>query len=62
MEGTIFLTLDQVLWLHAPQIEQFGGSDGVRDMQLIESANNPPVAARRCVDVNPGNLCALCRL
>ena len=42
MDGLIFLTLDQVLRLHARQIEQFGGSDGIRAIELIESAIAQP--------------------
>jgi len=38
MKGPIFLTLDQVLRLHDRQIEQFGGSAGIRDVALVESA------------------------
>jgi death on curing protein len=42
MDGPIFLTLDHVLRLHARQIDQFGGSNGVRDNELIESAIAQP--------------------
>ena len=34
----VFLTVDEVLELHAFQIEQFGGDPGIRDMGLLESA------------------------
>jgi death-on-curing protein len=33
-----FLELDEVLALHAEQIELYGGSAGVRDLGLLESA------------------------
>lgn len=33
-----FLGLDQVLALHSDQIARYGGSDGVRDLGLLESA------------------------
>lgn len=42
MDAPVFLTLDQVLRLHALQIERYGGSDGVRDVELIESAISQP--------------------
>ncbi|MGD0138024.1 MAG: type II toxin-antitoxin system death-on-curing family toxin [Tepidisphaeraceae bacterium] len=42
MDDLIFLTLDQVLRLHARQIERFGGSNGIRDITLIESAIAQP--------------------
>jgi death on curing protein len=34
----LFLTLDEVLSLHAEQIRLFGGSSGVRDAALLQSA------------------------
>jgi death on curing protein len=42
MDLPTFLTLDQVLRLHARQIERFGGSDGIRDLDLIVSAIAQP--------------------
>lgn len=33
-----FLTLDEVLELHDDQIQRYGGSSGVRDLGLLESA------------------------
>ncbi|MDD5226256.1 MAG: type II toxin-antitoxin system death-on-curing family toxin [Candidatus Omnitrophica bacterium] len=41
----VFLTLDQVLKSHTRQLEQFGGTDGVRDMALLESAMAQPESA-----------------
>lgn len=35
---TVFLTLEEVLHLHARLIERFGGVSGVRDLGLVESA------------------------
>lgn len=34
----LFLTLDEVLALHHEQVRQFGGSAGLRDLSLLESA------------------------
>lgn len=34
----LFLTLDEVLSLHESQIHLFGGSAGIRDLGLLESA------------------------
>jgi len=39
-----FLTLASVLRLHARQIERFGGSPGIRDQGLLESALAQPEA------------------
>lgn len=35
---TAYLTLEQILVIHDMQIEEFGGSDGLRDLGLLESA------------------------
>jgi death-on-curing protein len=35
---TIYLGFDDVLQMHAEQIERFGGSPGIRDAGLIEAA------------------------
>lgn len=39
-----FLTLDEVLALHADQIARYGGAPGVRDLGLLESAVASPRA------------------
>ena len=36
---TDFLTLPEVLAMHEDQIERYGGSPGVRDYGLLESAS-----------------------
>lgn len=38
MQKTIFLTLDQILIIHEDQIDRYGGSHGIRDLSLLESA------------------------
>jgi death on curing protein len=40
-----FLTLDEVLAIHADQIRRYGGSHGVRDMGLLSSAIAMPQAS-----------------
>jgi len=40
-----FLGLDEVLALHADQIERYGGRAGVRDLGLLESACAAPEAS-----------------
>jgi death-on-curing protein len=35
---TIFLTKEEVVRVHETQIERFGGSTGIRDLGLLESA------------------------
>lgn len=34
----VYLTLDDVLYVHAELIRAFGGADGIRDKGLVESA------------------------
>ncbi len=38
----VFLTLDEVLALHADQIARYGGRPGLRDLGLLESALGMP--------------------
>jgi death-on-curing protein len=40
----VFLTLDEALALHGDQIERYGGSPGLRDLALLESAIAAPQA------------------
>ena len=40
----VFFELDQVLEMHSRLIERFGGSHGIRDMGLLESAVAMPAA------------------
>ena len=40
----VFLTLAEALKIHANQIENYGGTEGVRDMALLESALAQPEA------------------
>ncbi len=39
-----YLTIEEVLILHAYQIETFGGSSGIRDVRMLESAVLRPQA------------------
>ena len=42
MRKLVFLTLAEVVDIHKNQIELYGGSHGVRDMRLLESAIAQP--------------------
>lgn len=44
MDDIRFLTVENVLRMHAQSIERFGGRDGVRDIGLLESAVAMPMA------------------
>ena len=41
----LFLELDEILAIHRDQIERYGGSQGVRDMGLLQSALAMPQAS-----------------
>lgn len=51
--STVFLTLDQVLRVHAHQIANYGGSPGIRDVGLLESALAMPQTAAFGEDLHP---------
>lgn len=51
--STVFLTLDQVLRVHAHQIAVYGGSPGIRDVGLLESALAMPEAVAFGDDLHP---------
>lgn len=44
MSEPAFLTLAEVLLIHKEQIERFGGTSGIRDIGLVESAIAMPQA------------------
>lgn len=44
MKKVIFLTTEQVLFIHDQMAKRFGGSHGVRDLGLVESAVARPQA------------------
>jgi death-on-curing protein len=45
MKKTAFLTLAEVVEVHADQIQRYGGPDGVRDISLLSSAVAMPYAS-----------------
>ena len=50
---TIFLTLDEVLGIHHEEVEKFGGSHGVRDLSLLDSALQRPQSSFMEEDLYP---------
>jgi len=42
--GPVFLGLDEVVEIHRDQIERYGGSTGIRDIELLQSAVAMPSA------------------
>lgn len=49
----VFLTLDEVLAIHHKEVEKFGGSHGVRDLNLLESAVYRPQSSFMGEDLYP---------
>ncbi len=37
-----YLTMAEILWLHSASIERYGGSPGIRDSNMLQSAVNRP--------------------
>ncbi len=50
---TIFLTLEQIVFIHEDQVERYGGSHGIRDLGLLESAVLRPQTTFGGVDLYP---------
>lgn len=42
MENIVFIEIEEVIEIHKNLIDKFGGSHGIRDMGLLESAINIP--------------------
>ena len=53
MKLPLFLTLDELLALHADQIARYGGRAGVRDLGLLKSALAMPQASFEGVFLHP---------
>lgn len=45
MADTLFLTLAEIIEIHADQIRRYGGQAGLRDLALLESALAQPEAS-----------------
>lgn len=53
MAKIIYLTLDEVLAIHHEEIEKFGGSHGVRALDLLDSALHRPQSSFMGEDLYP---------
>ncbi len=49
----VFLTLDEILAIHADQIERYGGRPGIRDLGLLQSALGVPAATFDAAFLHP---------
>ncbi len=52
-EEIIYLTLEQVLLIHEDQVDRYGGSHGLRDIALLESAIYRSQATFGGIDLYP---------
>lgn len=52
-QQTFFLTLEQVLVIHEDQVDRYGGSHGLRDLNLLESAIMRPQSSFGGKDLYP---------
>jgi len=53
MKSVFYLNVMQVLALHKISLQRYGGSDGVRDMRLLESAVFRPMQSAFGEDAHP---------
>ncbi len=53
MAKIIFLTLDEILGIHHEEVEKFGGSHGLRDTNLLDSALQRPQSSFMEEDLYP---------
>lgn len=54
MKSTSFITLDSVLAIHDDMVEKYGGSHGIKDLGLIQSAIARPQSSFGGEDLYPG--------
>ncbi len=52
-EEIIYLTLEQILLIHEDQVDRYGGSHGLRDIALLESAVYRSQATFGGIDLYP---------
>ena len=53
MGKVVFLTLNEVLAIHHEEVEKFGGSHGIRDLNLLDSALQRPQSSFMGEDLYP---------
>lgn len=53
MTKFVYLILDEVLAIHHEEVEKFGGSHGVRDLNLLDSALQRPQSSFMGEDLYP---------
>ncbi len=57
-----YFTKDDIIYLHTKLIIKFGGSDGIRDEGMLESALNTPLQTFDSVDLYPTSIDKISRL
>ena len=59
---SFFLSKEDVIFLHSELINIFGGSDGIRDEAMLDSAINPPLQTFDSQDLYPTTIDKIVRL
>ena len=57
-----YFSKDDVIFLHLEMIEKFGGSNGIRDENMLESAINTPLQTFDSLDLYPSTVEKITRL
>ena len=57
-----YFSKDDILFLHSKLIMDFGGTDGIRDMGMLESAVNAPLQTFDGSDLYPSDIEKIARL
>ncbi len=57
-----YFTKDDIIYLHTKLIIKFGGSDGIRDEGMLESALNTPLQTFDSIDLYPTSIDKISRL
>ncbi len=57
-----YFSKDDIIFLHSKLIEDFGGTDGIRDLAMLESAINTPLQTFDGADLYPSLIEKIARL
>lgn len=58
----VYFSKDDIIFLHSEMIANFGGTDGIRDNGILESAINTPLQTFDSIDLYPSPVEKIARL
>jgi len=58
----VYFSKDDIIFLHSEMIANFGGTDGIRDNDILESAINTPLQTFDSIDLYPSPVEKIARL